>query len=488
MCLVKAFLLFGFFVSCTVSVAKNTATQDAIIPSPPFKSVTTQHRININNTVLSYHATVGVMPISDQKNLPIATMSYIAYFADTANNNRPITFIWAGGPGCSSLSDNFLMSGPRVIDLNSGRTQPGLVDNPETWLQWTDLVYIDMVGSGWGRSNKNAAKTVFTPIGDAYTFSNFIENYLQQHGRLHSPIYLSGESYGGFRVPLVVNNLLKQFIPVKGIILLSPLLDSVYQASHFGDNTPYPLIIPTFIRTALYFHKLPPALQNNPEKTIRDGSQWAAAQYPYYLLRGDSLNNEEKTKLVITLSQYTGLSESVIRDNHFRISSAIFRRSLLSNIDKSLDLIDSRNAQHTLHKDYGFYVFNIGSFMSSQLILYPNAMNYISQDLGVKVTKNYINYADPNQLGWNGVDTTQVISILHDNLVINPKMWVFVGMGFYDTDVPYFATETAINQLLLPDPLQKNITLHHYAGGHMFYVDPAVKQPFFNDIKTFFSK
>ena len=82
----------------------------------------------------------------------------------------------------------------------------------------------------------------------------------------------------------------------------------------------------------------------------------------------------------------------------------------------------------------------------------------------------------------------QVISILHDNLVINPKMWVFVGMGFYDTDVPYFATETAINQLLLPDPLQKNITLHHYAGGHMFYVDPAVKQPFFNDIKTFFSK
>ncbi|ABS76914.1 hypothetical protein CbuD7D7780_04065 [Coxiella burnetii] len=448
-------------------------------PTLPFKPTTTQHQIKLKTTTLSYHATVGVMPIYNPKKQLMATMSFIAYTADSKDQKRPITFIWAGGPGNASLSENFLVSGPQIIYLNSSTTSPKLVSNSETWLQFTDLVYIDMVGTGFGRANKKYVTKIFTPLGDAYTFSNFIIKYLQKYHRLNSPIYLSGESYGGFRAPLVVNNLLKQFIPIKGIILLSPVLSYSYQFSEFGDNTAYPLYIPTFIRTALYFHKLSAALQQNPNKTIQEGTQWSANQYPYYLLRGDSLDKQKRKVLVDQLSQYTGLSKSTIRNNNFRITSDIFRNELLKDINRNLDLVDARNMQFKINNDYGFYVFYIGTFMSSELVVYPHAMHYIFQTLGVKTSKNYINYFDPQQTVWNKGKMQQVISVLHDDLIINPKTKVFVGMGFYDLDFPYFATETAINQFLLPKELRGNISLHHYAGGHMFYIDPKVRATVF---------
>ena len=472
------FLVFPFVFF--FSVAAFADSQKAVIP---FKPVTTQHTIKIKGAVLSYHATVGVMPIYNNKNQLMTTMSYIAYVADIKNKTRPVTFVWAGGPGASSLTDNFLMSGPKTINVNATTKTATLATNANTWLPFTDLVYIDMAGTGWGRVNSASSKTVYSPWGDATTFSVFIQNYLQKQDRVNSPIYILGESYGGFRAPLVVNNLLKQSIRVKGMILLSPLLTNDYQLADSGNNISYPLDIPTYIRTALYFHRLSAALQKNPEKTVREGTQWAITQYPYYLLMGDSLSKKEETALVNTLSQYTGLSQAVIRNNHYRIYNYHFATEFLGSENKRLDFLDTRHIDNNINHAYGLYILHIGTLMSTYLTMYPLAMHDLFHDLGVNTTENYINYFSP---GWNYQKINQTISVLHDDLVVNPEMKVLVGVGYYDNSVPYFRTETALNQLLLPENLRKNITLQYYEAGHLFYTDPKAGPLFFENVKKFY--
>lgn len=453
-----------------------------------FTPVQTKHVSTIDH--LSYTATVGIMPIYNKAHDCIASMSYIAYTKNNADKNRPLTFVYAGGPGASSMTENFLISGPKIIPLDTigkANADSVLQNNPETWLKFTDLVYIDMVGTGWGRpANENEAKTIFTPDGDANTFSQFILSYLNETHSFNKKIYLLGESYGGFRTPLILTDLLKHFVSVHGVMLISPLLNQNLIESSVAAMSDFALYLPTYTRTALYYKLLSKPLMDNPEKTVEAAKQWATTTYLQSLLLGDTLSAQEQEKIAAQFSEYTGISKEFALSQHNQISKSSFRHHLLNG--KDIDFIDSRVTDLPVTHDYEFYVFHIGSFMSSQLVMYPQAMHSIFTELGVKTQSTYINYFDPQEIWHQGSAPTDVISVLHNDLMIAPKTKVFVGVGYYDMAIPYFVTQTAIAQLHVPESIQKNITIHHYAGGHMFYTDPVARKKYYEDIKAFYQE
>ena len=468
--LISLFVLFVIFLGLFFKNAHAASHQPHLSE--------TSHTIVINGKTISYKATVGIMPIytTDSGHALEATMSYIAYTA-TGETNRPVTFVWCGGPGQSSLSENFYLSGPKIFNPKT----KVLDNNPQTWLRYTDLVYIDMVNTGWGRpASKEFKKEIFSPTGDASTFTQFIENYLAQNNRINSRIYFVGESYGGIRAPLVANNLLKDAIAIKGMILISPELNDYYNhPAIFGSDTPYILSLPTFIRAALYHHKLSSDFQNNPDKTIQDGTHWALTNYPALLLKGDDLNQSEKNELETNLKNYIGLSAGLIRDNHYRISSDFFYKNILNNTNKKIDYLDTRAEDYVVPFHDQFFVMSIESLMKSQLALYPVAMDYIKNALKFSSKMHYINYQYPD--GWQSdPQYKQVLSVLRSDMIIDNKMKLFVGLGYYDADIPYMVNVVAMNQLLLPVSIRKNIVVHCYDGGHMFYLDNVTIQKQFN--------
>ena len=445
---------------------------------------TTNHTITLNNKVINYKATVGIMPIYGSKKKPIATMSYIAY--STGEKNRPVTFVWCGGPGQSSLSENFYLSGPKIFNPKTKT----LENNSQTWLRHTDLVYIDMVGSGWGRlTSKKFEKEIYSRAGDASTYTQFIENYLKNNNKMNSSIYLVGESYGGIRATLVANDLLKNTIATKGIFLFSPELNDYYNhPAIFGNDMPYILSLPTFIRTALFHHKLNDNLQNDPNKTIHDGEIWALNKYPALLLKGDNLTDNEKNELETQLQNYTGLTKELIANNHYRLSTDVFYKNILNTKNKRIDYLDTRVEDYAVPYHNQFFFMSIKSLMKSQLVLYPVAMNYIKNSLRFSTSLRYINYQYPN--GWQSDSQyKQVLSILRSNMIIDSHMKLFVGLGYFDADIPYMINVVSINQLLLPEPIRKNVIVHTYNGGHMFYINNSeiIKQ-LNNDIEKMFSK
>jgi len=359
------------------------------VVSPVFglsKPVETQGKITLDGKILNYTATVGIMPIYDKAHKQIASMSYVAYRKNGEDKKRPLTFTYAGGPGSAALSDNFIGSGPKIIPLNQFAEQTKhstFIDNPKPWLKFTDLVYIDEVGTGWGRPvDKSAAEKIFTAVGDAQTFSQFIQSYLRQNHDFNRPLYIGGGSYAGFRTPLVAKDLLTSFISVKGLFLLSPRLKVSYLQSKFGDMIAYVLAIPTYIRAALYHKRLSAPFQNHPHQTIKDGINWAKTVYLRDLLLGDSLNDRGQENLINKLHDYTGLSKTVIKNNHYKIPMSVFRHALMKDKNKVIDYTDARVLGNKVISDDGFFLFNIPAAMSSQLAVYPPAMHVVLSSLG----------------------------------------------------------------------------------------------------------
>ncbi len=426
-----------------------------------------------------YEATVGIMPLKDDAQQLLATMSYFAYFK-VSNENRPITFIWGGGPGYCSMLTNFGTTGPMLFNPDTDRIE----ENAQTWLEFTDLVYIDMIGSGWGRLAKSEnTKLFYTPAGDADSFSQFIENFLRTHQRLSSPIYLGGSSYGGFRGPIVAKNLLRATMPVQGIFLGSPMLNYNYcTPCEFGNDLPYVLAIPTFIRAALHHKKLTPALQANPQQTLKEGIEWSQHIYPNLLLQGDSLSETQKNELAKTLHHYTGLDPHIIHKNHYRISTENFCNHLLDEL--KINYLDIRLSEHELTDNYGYFLFSMSNLMELQLAIYPHALNYINEQLEFTQDLQYVVYLPPDDWYFDPA-FKQVISILRDCLLIDDKLKAFVALGYFDIDIPYMSNIAAVNHLLLPENARDRVQLKCYEEAHIFSSNPKSLKTVRDDIKKF---
>jgi len=461
----------------------------------------THHQVTVNGRALRYTATAGRMPIKNGEGTTEALMFYVAYTLDGADAaTRPVTFAYNGGPGSATIWLHMGALGPRTVtmDAKGFMTRPPfrVHDNPYTPLDSTDIVLIDAIGTGWSRpADAAAARKYENPEGDIQAFGEFIRMYISRNERWGSPLYLFGESYGTTRSAGVSGYLQGRGIIFNGIGLLSMALNFQALATSPANDAAYPWLLPPFTAIAYYHHKLSPELQaaidqcqgdpNAPCAPLRQVEQWAITDYNAALARGDSMSAQERQNVIDRLSQYTGLSKSLIDEMNLRIDVGTFDHYLLLDQKLRVGRLDGRYAL----PEPGFPGGRGGqggfTDPASTETTGPFTMtfnNYMRTELNYKTDMPY--YTSAQQSGmflWSASGSTQApggpqgfqeeITPLRTAIVGNPFLKVLVMEGFYDLATPYFQAEYTMHELNLPASYQKNVSYERYWSGHMVYLE-----------------
>lgn len=456
----------------------------------------THHIMTVGGVTLEYTATAGYMTLPDYNGKPRANIFFVAYTkvrtlpASTDPNStsppptpidpatRPITFAYNGGPGSASVWLHLGALGPRraVMGEDGLETTPPykLADNESTWLDFTDLVFIDPVSTGYSRPVEGESAKQFHGLDeDIQSVGDFIRLYTTRYQRWASPKFLAGESYGTTRSAGLSGYLQDTHgMYLNGISLISMVLN--FQTLNFntGNDVPYPLFLPTYTATAWYHKRLPADLQADFGKTIAEVQEWALHGYSVALAKGDSLSGEERAEVVRRLSRYTGLSEAFVENSNLRIRIFNFTKELLRDKDMTVGRLDSRFT--------GVDADSIGSSpeydpsMSAITGPYTACLNdYMRRELAYENDNPYEILTGRVQ-PWSYASAqnryVNVAETLRGAMARNKALKVFVAAGYYDLATPFFAAEYTLTHLGLPADRRANVTVRYYDAGHMMYV------------------
>jgi carboxypeptidase C (cathepsin A) len=294
--------------------AKEGAKPDTTAP------VVTRHQITVNGRPLAYTVTTGKLPLKSAEGETEAEIFFMAYTLDGVKSPaaRPLMFSFNGGPGSASVWLHLGALGPKRVKMRSDGAMPSppyqLVDNPYTWLDQTDLVFIDPVGTGYSRASKpELGKRFWGVQGDLESVGEFIRLYLTRYQRWASPLFLVGESYGTTRAAGLSGYLVERGIAFNGILLVSSILN--FETADFarGNELPYTLYLPTYTATAWYHKKLPADLQQRElAPTLAEVEQWATGDYARALALGDRLPADQRAATLDKLARYTGLDREYL--------------------------------------------------------------------------------------------------------------------------------------------------------------------------------
>jgi carboxypeptidase C (cathepsin A) len=452
-------------------------------PEPP--SVT-EHETTIGGKAIKYTATAGYMRLPDYEGKPKADVFYIAYTRHDIDpappaSQRPITFAFNGGPGSSSVWLHLGAIGPKRVDLGETDDPPTapappykLVENDSSWLDVTDLVFIDPVSTGYSRPVEGENSQQFHGVDeDVRSVGEFIRLYTTRNQRWASPKFLAGESYGTTRAAGLSGYLQDEYgMYLSGIVLVSAVLN--FQTIEFdqGNDTPYWLYVPTYAATAWYHHKLAPDLQADLAKAISQAEVWAGTEYLQALAKGDALTPEERGRVAAQLAKFTGLSRDFVERSELRIHISQFTKELLRDQGRTVGRLDSRYK--------GIDRNGVGSspeFDPSLAAItgaYTATLNdYLRGELGYKNDKAY-EILTGKVHPWNFSSATNryvnVAETLRRAMSANPNLRVYVACGYYDLATPFFAADYTVSHLGLNESLRGNITLGYYQSGHMIYV------------------
>jgi carboxypeptidase C (cathepsin A) len=441
--------------------------------------VITHHRVTVDGKELKYTATAGLMPIKDAKGETEAHIFFIAYTLDDPPHaaSRPVMFSFNGGPGSASVWLHIGALGPRRVTVTEEPVIPPppfrLVDNEATWLDRTDLVFIDPVGTGYSRAAKPELSAKFHAVrGDITSVGEFIRMYVTRNDRWASPLYLIGESYGTTRAAGLAGYLVDQGVAFNGLFLVSCALD--FQGFMFGgaNDAPYRNYLSAYAASAWYHKKLPADLQALDLATLlKEVEQWSDKEYASILARGDELSVDERNDAVSRLTRYTGLKSGDIEATHLRITQPYFCKKLLESGRRSIGRFDARyqGVENTPAGDAPSFDPSLAGVRATYTSTFNN---YVRTELGFKTDAPY--HILGEGIGpWNwqtqmGYPTTT--EDLKDAMTKNPHMMVLIASGYYDLATPYRAVENTLASLALDPSLRKNITIAKYESGHMMYV------------------
>lgn len=442
--------------------------------------VVTRHTLRIGSRTVNYTATTGFMPIRNAVSGDIeARIFFMAYTMDNPPAGRPLMFSFNGGPGSASVWLHLGALGPkRVKMLDDGLMPPPpyeLVDNDQTWLTETDMVFIDPVGTGYSRAAKpELASKFFGVNGDIDSVGEFVRMYLGRNERWSSPLFLVGESYGTTRAAGLSNHLFERGVGLNGILLVSTVLN--FQTIRFSDNNDLPLvlILPSYAATAWYHKRLSPAMQSKSvEQIAQEARNFAANEYMPAMLRIDSLSAAERSALADKFGSYTGLSRDFIERNNFRVELDEFNKELLRNDRRSTGRLDSRFKG--IDRDAAGEGPDMDPSMSAIRTPYTAAFNsYIRKDLNFKSDVEYyiLGGGVTSPWNWNVNNSYADTSIpLKNAMAKNPYMKVFVAAGYYDMATPFYAAEYTVSAMNLDPQLRRNISFAYYEAGHMMYIE-----------------
>src|SRR5271170_5685394 len=478
----------------------------------------TKGSVTIGGKAIDYDAYAGTLVVHtkdwddvpqnadpDPKNrAPEASMFYVAYFkSDNKGAPRPVTFLYNGGPGSSTVWLHMGAFGPKRVvtadDTHTPAAPYSVVNNEYSLLDATDLVFVDAPGTGFSRvAGKDREKAFYGVDADAEAFADFISQFLAKYGRWNSPKYLFGESYGTTRSAALINLLeTGRFIDFNGVILLSQCLGydngADWPQLNPGIDLPYQLALPTYAATAWYHHKLPdPPMELSP--LLAEVEQFAMTEYAIALGAGSTLSSDQRQAVAARLHRYTGLPADYIEKSDLRVNAGQFEKTLKSDSDTTTGRLDTRFSGPTLdplskEAEYDPQSAAIGS-------AYVSAFNdYVRKELKYGDDREYKPEIDVEK-NWNflhqppgaPIPLPQAVNVMVDlagAMKYNPELKVMVNAGYFDLATPFFEGVYEMQHLPIPAKLQKNIEFKFYESGHMVYAHEASLKDLHSNVAAF---
>ncbi|HEX8758333.1 MAG TPA: hypothetical protein VF745_18500, partial [Steroidobacteraceae bacterium] len=424
---------------------------------------------------------------------PVASMFYVAYFKHGADpRTRPVTFLYNGGPGSSTIWLHMGAFGPvRVVTRNDTHTPPApykMVDNAYSLLDASDLVFIDAPGTGFSRiEGKDKAHAFWGVDQDGYAFASFITQFLSNYGRWNSPKYLFGESYGTPRSAVLINDLeTDRSIDFNGVILLSQVLNFNLMAdspqTNPGIELPYEIELPTLAATAWYHHMLGTSQPADLESFLKEVEQFALGDYADALAQGANLPADQLNAIAQKLHDYTGLPVAYIKKADLRVSGPQFSHELLSDSDQTAGRLDTRFAGPTMdplgeEAEYdpqaaaiaSAYVSAFNDYARRSLHYNTDDAYHPEIDLWWKWEFKHQPPGAPMQL----LGAVNVMPDLATAMKYDPNLKICLNGGYFDLATPFFQGMYEMHHLQIPPKLQSNIEYHYYESGHMVYANEA---------------
>ena len=473
--------------------AATEASGGQVAREPEDRVQVRRHEGRIGGRPLRYATTAGTLVLREEVlgegeragrfegHRPKAEIFFVAYTLEGVEEpaDRPLTFVFNGGPGSSSVWLHLGLFGPKRVDMGeeglAARPPYRLVPNEASLLDRTDLVFIDPVSTGYSRVVEGEKPKPFHAFDkDIESVAEFIRLYTSRNGRWRSPLFLAGESYGTTRAAGLAGYLQERLgLFPSGLMLLSSILD--FSTARFGPGNDLPplLFLPTYTATAHYHGRLPEDLQRQSLRHVLDQVEaFALERYAPALLKGSDLGDDERGAILSELRRFTGLDEAYLDGSDLRVDIFRFAKELLRGAGRTVGRIDSRYTG--IDRDRAGEHFEFDPSMAATQGAYTATFNdYVRGELGFASDLPYEVLTNLHA-SWSYKDFenryVNVAETLRKAISYNPNLRVHVANGYYDLATPYFATEHTVRHLALDPTLRANVSMSYYQAGHMMYV------------------
>ncbi|KAA5801046.1 peptidase S10 [Alkalicaulis satelles] len=491
--------LIVLMLSAVLLAAPAASARDAGTPaqSEP-RTWESRGQVSVNGERIRYRAIAGEMFLRDADETPTAAIFHTTYLREGVSDprNRPVAFIFNGGPGSASLWLHMGMYGPQRVVLPSDPADDGAApytvrENPETLLDAADLVFIDPVGTGWSRTLGETQGSTFWGVNeDAEAISQFMRRWLSEHQRWNSPKYLIGESYGTTRIGALMRQLELSWnnVAVNGVVLVSTILDFSLNRTHDGNEIAFAAAIPGYAATAWY-HDLVDrsAWDGDHDRFLNEARAFASNEYLPAILAGQSLPRERQNEIAARYAAFTGLSADFVRRAELRVSLNRFRTELLRDQGLSVGRFDSRftgiepdAARENPEGDPSGYGID-GAYTAAML-------DHFTRNLGVDITRPYVTLGGIPSWNWDAGEAggrnsyVNVATWIARAMRQNHDLRVFAANGIYDLATPFYPVELVFNR---PGFDRDQITLTYYEAGHMMYLHQPSIEALARDTRDF---
>ena len=446
--------------------------------------------VNLGGRSFDYTVNAAFVPVAaagmegarGEPDAAVLATAYLLKGADAAT--RPVCFAFNGGPGSASIWLHLGALGPKrvVVPDDGSMPQPpyAVADNPHSWFEHFDLVFIDPPHTGWSvTANEAARKRMLSVDGDIDALAEVMRVWLTRHKRWGSPVYLAGESYGTTRGAGLADKLLDLGVALSGLILVSCAMDLQSIVFAPANDLPYALFLPAFANVAQYHGLLHGPLAVSPAAARAAAEAYVQDEYVAALQAGARLGVKQRQRVARRLSELTGLPRELVEEKNLRISDQTFFAEALRSRGRIVGRLEARatgpkaaSGTHDWEFDPGIEAIAAPYTMA--------AMAYFGEQLGLAFEQRYEVLARDVNKGWNWnrgegsrLGFTSTSPDLARALRRNPHLKVLAASGRYDLGTPYSASDWSLAQLNAPAEVLTRVTHRYYDAGHMMYTRQA---------------
>jgi hypothetical protein len=452
------------------------------------KSVT-QHSITLPSGRVDYTATAAQIPLRNPEGEVECRMFYVAYEKDGSKaKDRPVTFAFNGGPGSATLWLHMGGLGPKRAPMPDDGSLPAPpyepIDNPDSWLDFTDVVVIDAPATGFSRVAKpELGKKYFGVRQDIDAFTKFIKTWLTEHNRWKSPLFVAGESYGGIRGSGLAQSLFQNGIAINGFVSISGSSNFLTLDGMRGNDATFIGFLPSMAACAFYHHKALPRFKS-VEDVVAETTKWVDEEYGPALLRGNSLSEKETDRIATKLSEYLGLSKKYCLGSNLRVPEFAFFKELLREEGLAIGRYDGRLVSKEELK-VGGQQSNDASDDAVTPPFVSAIHDYFQNELKLKTTLEYNTFG--NVYPWQNPEGSypETATDLRNVMAANKHLRVMYCFGYYDLACPFNASIFTINHMGLDPETRSHISYAYYPAGHMMYIEKFSRHKFHDDVMKF---